>query len=131
MVRLTSRGADCCEGCAESCSIFLFDSRKIGQSLVQWLVALPWYMQYGGSMLHLFGCPVRIFGQKFSDVPLAKLFQNSSPNFLAGRSHQNQCCVLAWGSFNYFHCSKVLGLCWALTLSSGAQAYGNVGPRTC
>jgi hypothetical protein len=48
MVRLTSRGADCCEGYAEACSIFLFDSRKMGQSLVRWLVSLQWYMQYGG-----------------------------------------------------------------------------------
>jgi hypothetical protein len=48
MVWLTSRDADCCEGCAESCSIFLFDSRKMGQSLVRWLVSLTWNMQYGG-----------------------------------------------------------------------------------
>jgi hypothetical protein len=48
MVWLTSRGGDCYDDCAESCSIFLFDSRKIGQSLVRWLVLLPWYMQYRG-----------------------------------------------------------------------------------
>jgi hypothetical protein len=41
MVWLTSLGANCCEGFAESCSIFLFDSRKMGQSLVWWLVSLP------------------------------------------------------------------------------------------
>jgi hypothetical protein len=35
---------DCCEGFVESCSIFLFDSRKIGQSLVWWSVSLPWHM---------------------------------------------------------------------------------------
>jgi hypothetical protein len=35
MVWLTSLGATCCGGCVESCSIFLFDSRKMGQSLVQ------------------------------------------------------------------------------------------------
>jgi hypothetical protein len=34
MVWLTSLGADCCEGCEESCSIFLWDSRNMGQSLV-------------------------------------------------------------------------------------------------
>jgi hypothetical protein len=38
-----SGGADCCVGFTESCSIFLFDYRKIGQSLVQWLVSLSWY----------------------------------------------------------------------------------------
>jgi hypothetical protein len=48
MVWLTSRSADCCDGFAESCSIFLFDSRKMGQSLVRWSVSLPWYMKYGG-----------------------------------------------------------------------------------
>jgi hypothetical protein len=41
MVWLTSRGADYCEGCVESCSIFLFNSRKMGQSLVRWMVLLP------------------------------------------------------------------------------------------
>jgi hypothetical protein len=30
MVWLTSLGADCCEGCVEPCSIFLFYSRKMG-----------------------------------------------------------------------------------------------------
>jgi hypothetical protein len=34
MVWLTSLADDCCEGFVESCSIFLFDSRKMGQSLV-------------------------------------------------------------------------------------------------
>jgi hypothetical protein len=48
MVWLTSRGMDCCGGCVESCSIFLLDSRKMWQSLVRWLVSLPWNMQYGG-----------------------------------------------------------------------------------
>jgi hypothetical protein len=48
MVCLTSQGADCCEGCVESCSIFLFNSRKMGQSLVWWLVSLPCNMQYKG-----------------------------------------------------------------------------------
>jgi hypothetical protein len=37
-------GADCCEGCVESCCIFLFDSRKMGQSLVRWLISLSWNM---------------------------------------------------------------------------------------
>jgi hypothetical protein len=27
-----------------------------------------------------------------------------------GRSHQNQCCVLVWGSFAGYHCSGVLEL---------------------
>jgi hypothetical protein len=40
MVWLTSRGGDCYDGCAESCSIFLFDSRKIGQSLVVGFAAM-------------------------------------------------------------------------------------------
>jgi hypothetical protein len=40
MVRLTSLGVDCCEGFTESCSIFFFDSRKMGQSLVRWSVLL-------------------------------------------------------------------------------------------
>jgi hypothetical protein len=48
MVWLTSRGTICDEGFAESWSIFLFDSRKMGQSLVRLLVLVPWYMQYGG-----------------------------------------------------------------------------------
>jgi hypothetical protein len=48
MMWLTSWGVDYCEGCAKSCSIFLFDSRKMGQSLVRWLVSLPWYIQYEG-----------------------------------------------------------------------------------
>jgi hypothetical protein len=38
------RGGHCCVGFTESCSIFLFDYRKIGQSLVQWLVSLSWYI---------------------------------------------------------------------------------------
>jgi hypothetical protein len=46
MVWLTSLGVDCSRGCLESCFIFLLDSRNMGQSFVQWLVSLPWYMQY-------------------------------------------------------------------------------------
>jgi hypothetical protein len=46
MVWLTSLGVDCCGGFVESCAIFLFDSRKMGQSSVRWLVSLSWYMQY-------------------------------------------------------------------------------------
>jgi hypothetical protein len=46
MVWLTSLGVDCYRGCLESCFIFLLDSRNMGQSFVQWLVSLPWYMQY-------------------------------------------------------------------------------------
>jgi hypothetical protein len=42
MVWLTSLGTDCCKGFAESCSIFIFDSRKMGQSFMQWPVSLPW-----------------------------------------------------------------------------------------
>jgi hypothetical protein len=34
MVWLTSLGVDCCEACTESWSIFFFESRKMGQSLV-------------------------------------------------------------------------------------------------
>jgi hypothetical protein len=48
MVWLTSQGADYCEGCVEYCSIFLFDSRKMGQSLVWSLVLLSWNMRYRG-----------------------------------------------------------------------------------
>jgi hypothetical protein len=48
VVELTSLGANYCKGCVESWSIFLFDSRKMGQSLVRWLVWVPWHMQYGG-----------------------------------------------------------------------------------
>jgi hypothetical protein len=48
MMWLTSLGVVCCEGFVESWSIFLFDSSKMGQSFVQWLVSLPWYMQYEG-----------------------------------------------------------------------------------
>jgi hypothetical protein len=48
MVLLTSHGIDYCEGCAESCFIFLFDSMKIGQSLVRRMVSLSWNMSYGG-----------------------------------------------------------------------------------
>jgi hypothetical protein len=46
MVWLTSRGAVCCERFVESWSIFLFDSRKMEQSLVWWSILLPWYIQY-------------------------------------------------------------------------------------
>jgi hypothetical protein len=35
MVLLTSLGADFCGGFVESCSIFLFNSSKMGQSLVR------------------------------------------------------------------------------------------------
>jgi hypothetical protein len=48
MVWLTSLAIDCCYGFMESYSIFFFDSRKMGQSLVQWSVSLPLYMQYKG-----------------------------------------------------------------------------------
>jgi hypothetical protein len=48
MVWLTYLDVDCCEGFLESRSIFLVDSRNMGQSLMRWLVSLPWYMQYGG-----------------------------------------------------------------------------------
>jgi hypothetical protein len=34
MVWLTLLGADCCEGYMESCSIFLFYARNMGQSFV-------------------------------------------------------------------------------------------------
>jgi hypothetical protein len=40
MVWLTCLGADCYGGCVESCSIFLFDSRKMGRSSLRWLVSL-------------------------------------------------------------------------------------------
>jgi hypothetical protein len=40
MVWLTSQGVVCYEGFVESWSIFLFDSRKMGQSLVRWSVSL-------------------------------------------------------------------------------------------
>jgi hypothetical protein len=48
MVWLTSVCVDCYVGCMESSSFFLLDSRKMGQSLVQWLVSLPWNVQYEG-----------------------------------------------------------------------------------
>jgi hypothetical protein len=53
MVWLTSLDVDCCEGCWVSWSIFLLDSRNMGQSFVRWLVPLPWNMQYGG--LNVYG----------------------------------------------------------------------------
>jgi hypothetical protein len=53
MVWLTSLDDDCCGDCLESCSIFLFDSRNMGQSFVRWLVSLPWNMQYAG--LNVYG----------------------------------------------------------------------------
>jgi hypothetical protein len=52
MVWLTSLGVDCCDGFAESCYIFFFDSRKMGQSLVWLSVSLPWYMQYRGLTMY-------------------------------------------------------------------------------
>jgi hypothetical protein len=42
----------CCEGCLESCSIFILDLRNMGQSFVRWLVSLPWYIQYGGQNVY-------------------------------------------------------------------------------
>jgi hypothetical protein len=83
------------------------------------------------SVLHLFGYLVRIFGQNFSNVLLVKVFQKFSSNFLVARSHQNQYCVLVWGSFADFHCNKALGLHRVLILFSIAQAYGNVRSQTC
>jgi hypothetical protein len=53
MIWLTSLDNDCCEGYLESCSIFHLYSRNMGQSFVQWLVSLLWYMQYGG--LNVYG----------------------------------------------------------------------------
>jgi hypothetical protein len=44
MVWLTSLGNDCYEDFVKSYSIFFFDSRKMGQSLVRWSVLLSWYM---------------------------------------------------------------------------------------
>jgi hypothetical protein len=52
MVWLTSIGANCGKGFAESCCIFLFDSTKMRQSLVRWSVLLPWYMQYKGLFVY-------------------------------------------------------------------------------
>jgi hypothetical protein len=46
MVWFTSLDDDCCGGWLASCSIFLLDSRNVGQSFVRWLVSLPWYIQY-------------------------------------------------------------------------------------
>jgi hypothetical protein len=46
MVWLTTLGAGCCGGCLESCSIFLLDSKNMGQSFVP--ISLPLNMQYGG-----------------------------------------------------------------------------------
>jgi hypothetical protein len=37
----------------DSWSIFLLDSRNMGQYFEQWLVSLPWNMQYGG--LNVYG----------------------------------------------------------------------------
>jgi hypothetical protein len=76
-------------------------------------------------VLLLFGCPTWIFDRRLSDIFLAEVFQNSSSNFLAAHNHQNRCCVLVWGSFIGFHCSEVLELHRALTLSSAARAYEN------
>jgi hypothetical protein len=72
------------------------------------------------SVLCLFSCLVWIFGRKFSDVLPPEVFQKFSPNFLVARSHQNQCCVLVWGSFANFHCSVVLGLHRVLILLCAA-----------
>jgi hypothetical protein len=47
-VLFTSLDDDCCRSWLESCSIFLLDSRNIGQSFVRWLVSLPWDLQYEG-----------------------------------------------------------------------------------
>jgi hypothetical protein len=47
IVWLTSLGAICCNGWLDSWSIFLLDSRNMGQYFEQWLVSLPWNMQYG------------------------------------------------------------------------------------
>jgi hypothetical protein len=40
MVWLTSLDDDCCEGYLKSCSIFLLDSRNMGQYFVRWLISL-------------------------------------------------------------------------------------------
>jgi hypothetical protein len=53
MVWLTSPSAICCEGGLDSWSIFLLDSRNMGQSFVRWLFLLPWNMQHKG--LNLYG----------------------------------------------------------------------------
>jgi hypothetical protein len=53
MVWLTSPSAICCEGWLDSWSIFLLDSRNMGQSFVRWLVLLPWNMQRRG--LNMYG----------------------------------------------------------------------------
>jgi hypothetical protein len=79
----------------------------------------------------LFRCLVQIFVQKFSDVLPAEVLQKFSPNFLAARSHQNQCSVLIWGTFTDFHCNDILGLCRVLILFSAAQACENAGSQTC
>jgi hypothetical protein len=42
----------CYEGYLESCSIFLLDSRNMGQSFMWWLVSLLWYIQYGGQNVY-------------------------------------------------------------------------------
>jgi hypothetical protein len=52
MICLTSLGAICCEGWLDSWSIFLLDSRKMGQSFVRWLISLSWNMQYEGLNVH-------------------------------------------------------------------------------
>jgi hypothetical protein len=81
-------------------------------------------------VLHFFGCPMWIFGRKFSDVLPTEVFIIFSPNFLTSRSHQNQGCVLVWGSFTDFHCSKVLGLHRILILFSVAQTCENARSQT-
>jgi hypothetical protein len=48
MVWFTSLSGGWCEGWVGSCSIFRLVSRKMGQSLVWWLVLLSWYMRYRG-----------------------------------------------------------------------------------
>jgi hypothetical protein len=83
------------------------------------------------SVLCLYSFLVQIFGRKFSDVLLAEVFQKFSPNFMSAHNHQNQSCVLVWGSFTDFHCSEVLGLHWVLILFSAAQACINAGSQTC
>jgi hypothetical protein len=44
VVRFTSLYDDYCEGWVEGYSIFLLDSRNMGQSFVWWLVSLLWYI---------------------------------------------------------------------------------------
>jgi hypothetical protein len=52
-------------------------------------------------------CTDLIYDQRFSDLFLVGVVQNSSPSFLKAHNHRNRCCELAWGSCANYRCSRV------------------------